>query len=92
MLTPPTDKFVSRWVQMKEDQFRGKQERRPHLASDCDNLADSERWRRSIIKEVSKKIAMIQNGLAALSACPMAANRPFRAVRRRSVITSTSSD
>lgn len=54
---------------MKEEQFRGKKERRPHLASDCDNLADAERWRRQIIKQVSKKISMIQNGLIACPGC-----------------------
>jgi len=47
---------------MKEDAFRGKKEKRPWLASECDNLADAERWRRQVIKEASKKISMIQNG------------------------------
>lgn len=37
-------------------------DRRPFLASDCDNLVDAEKWRRQIIKEVSRKVAEIQNG------------------------------
>lgn len=53
--------MMNRWVQMKEDAFRGKKEKRPWLASECDNLADAERWRRQVIKEASKKISMIQN-------------------------------
>lgn len=36
--------------------------RRPYLASQCDNLKDAERWRRQIIREISKKVADIQNG------------------------------
>jgi len=46
---------------MKEEEFRGKRERRPFLASECDNLSDAERWRRQVLKQVSKKIAEIQN-------------------------------
>merc|ERR1711998_434891 len=53
--------MLNRWVAMKEEQFKGKKERRPFLASECDSLSDSERWRRQIIKIVSKKIAAIQN-------------------------------
>jgi len=53
--------MLNRWVAMKSEEFRGKKERRPFLASECDNLSDSERWRRSILKEVSKKISIIQN-------------------------------
>ncbi|ETI51861.1 hypothetical protein F441_04872 [Phytophthora nicotianae CJ01A1] len=36
--------------------------RRPYLASQCDNLKEAERWRRQIIREISKKVADIQNG------------------------------
>lgn len=38
------------------------QERRPYLASDCDNLHEAEKWRRQIIGETSRKVAQIQNG------------------------------
>lgn len=53
--------MLNRWVHAKEDAFKGKRERRPFLASECDNLSDAERWRRQVIKIVSKKIAQIQN-------------------------------
>jgi hypothetical protein len=36
--------------------------RRPFLASECTNLSDAERWRRDVIREITKKVADIQNG------------------------------
>ncbi|MGH0163392.1 UNVERIFIED_CONTAM: hypothetical protein FKN15_074412 [Acipenser sinensis] len=36
-------------------------ERRPFLASECNELPKAERWRRQIISEISKKVAQIQN-------------------------------
>ena len=43
------------------------QERRPYLATDCEDLRKAEKWRRQIIGEVSKKVAQIQNGRSACS-------------------------
>ena len=39
------------------------QERRPYLATDCDDVKKAEKWRRQIIGEISKKVAQIQNGM-----------------------------
>ncbi|XP_064606480.1 pre-mRNA-splicing factor ISY1 homolog [Liolophura sinensis] len=36
-------------------------ERRPFLATDCEDLHKAEKWRRQIIGEVSRKVAQIQN-------------------------------
>ncbi|XP_039254400.2 pre-mRNA-splicing factor ISY1 homolog [Styela clava] len=36
-------------------------ERRPYIASDCDNLQKAEKWRRQILGEISRKVAQIQN-------------------------------
>lgn len=36
-------------------------ERRPYLATECDDLGKCEKWRRQIIGEVSRKVAQIQN-------------------------------
>ncbi|KAK3612064.1 hypothetical protein CHS0354_021752 [Potamilus streckersoni] len=36
-------------------------ERRPFLASECDDLKKAEKWRRQIIGEISRKVAQIQN-------------------------------
>ncbi|KAF0492483.1 pre-mRNA-splicing factor ISY1-like [Gigaspora margarita] len=36
-------------------------ERRPYLASDCNNLKDAEKWRQQIIREISRKVSKIQD-------------------------------
>eukprot|EP00617_Octactis_speculum_P005356 CAMPEP_0185775644 /NCGR_PEP_ID=MMETSP1174-20130828/82781_1 /TAXON_ID=35687 /ORGANISM="Dictyocha speculum, Strain CCMP1381" /LENGTH=249 /DNA_ID=CAMNT_0028463291 /DNA_START=14 /DNA_END=763 /DNA_ORIENTATION=+ len=47
---------------MKQEFNRGgPAERRPFLSSDCDDLGSAEKWRRDIIREVSKSVAEIQN-------------------------------
>ncbi len=54
---------LARWRQAKlaEEGLDKKNERRPYLASECNNLKDAERWRLQIIREVSKKVSQIQN-------------------------------
>ncbi|EDO45398.1 predicted protein [Nematostella vectensis] len=54
--------MLSRWydVQRKEA-GKGIKERRPFLATECDNLQEAEKWRHQIIREVAKKVAQIQN-------------------------------
>ncbi|XP_070558671.1 pre-mRNA-splicing factor ISY1 homolog [Ptychodera flava] len=47
-----------RAAQVAEGKVR---ERRPYLASECDDLHKAEKWRRQIIGEVSRKVAQIQN-------------------------------
>ncbi|XP_072026380.1 pre-mRNA-splicing factor ISY1 homolog [Amphiura filiformis] len=51
---------LARWrnSQMEEGKVK---ERRPYLATECDNLHKAEKWRRQIISEVSRKVAQIQN-------------------------------
>ncbi|XP_050418011.1 pre-mRNA-splicing factor ISY1 homolog [Patella vulgata] len=51
---------LARWraAQLGEVQER---ERRPFLATDCNELPKAEKWRRQIIGEVSRKVAQIQN-------------------------------
>ncbi len=42
----------------------GKEEKptkRPYLATECDNLQEAEKWRRQVIRDVSKRVAQIQN-------------------------------
>jgi len=60
--------LLNKWVTMKEEHARNerhggkpREERRPHLASECKSLPDAERWRRMIIGEISRKISEIQN-------------------------------
>lgn len=54
--------MLNRFVQYKKDQLYGNKGKRPAFANECDNLGEAERWRRQIIKEVSKEVSEIQNG------------------------------
>ncbi|XP_071082013.1 pre-mRNA-splicing factor ISY1 homolog [Haliotis cracherodii] len=51
---------LARWRAAHLDGTREK-ERRPYLASDCEDVSKAEKWRRQIIGEVSRKVAQIQN-------------------------------
>jgi len=53
--------LFNKWTTMKETMLTGPKQRRPFLASECDNLQEAEKWRREIIKEITKKVAEIQN-------------------------------
>lgn len=37
-------------------------DRRPRMASACKSLRDCERWRGEILREISRKVAKIQDG------------------------------
>lgn len=52
--------MLNRFIALKAEE-RGGSERRPHLASLCDNLVKAEKWRMDIVRDVGKKITMIQN-------------------------------
>ncbi|XP_041348500.1 pre-mRNA-splicing factor ISY1 homolog [Gigantopelta aegis] len=51
---------LARWRAAHLDNVKEK-ERRPYLATDCEDLHQCEKWRRQIIGEVSRKVAQIQN-------------------------------
>lgn len=51
---------LARWRAAKEAET-GEKERRPYLASECTELPKCEKWRLEIIREISKKVAQIQN-------------------------------
>ncbi|CAH1784577.1 unnamed protein product [Owenia fusiformis] len=51
---------LARWLAAK-DGHDLVPERRPYLATECDNLQKAEKWRRQIIGEISRKVAQIQN-------------------------------
>ncbi|KAH7731344.1 Protein F53B7.3 [Aphelenchoides avenae] len=52
---------LARWRRMKEQEEKGPVARRPNDVKECKSLADAERYRREIIGDISKKIAIIQN-------------------------------
>jgi len=51
---------LARWRASQVDTTK-ERDRRPYLASDCDSLHESEKWRRQIIGEISRSVAKIQN-------------------------------
>lgn len=58
--------MMNRWAKMKEemavtrDGKRGT-DRRPFLASECQDLGEAEKWRRELVRDITRKIAEIQN-------------------------------
>ncbi|GFS21063.1 pre-mRNA-splicing factor ISY1 homolog [Elysia marginata] len=52
---------LARWRASQAGVSLKDKDRRPYLASDCDNLQEAEKWRRQIIGEISRKVAQIQN-------------------------------
>jgi Isy1-like splicing family. len=54
--------MLNKWVKMRESENTPQvSKRRPYLASQCEHLNDAERWRRQIIREISRGISKIQN-------------------------------
>lgn len=52
---------LARWRAAHLEGGLKEKERRPYLATECDDLQKCEKWRRQIIGEVSRKVAQIQN-------------------------------
>ncbi|UYV60147.1 ISY1 [Cordylochernes scorpioides] len=53
---------LARWrAHQLQEQGKGVQEQRPHLASHCHNLRKAEKFRMQVIREIAKKVAQIQN-------------------------------
>lgn len=53
--------LFNKWQTFKSEFHSVGANRRPLLASGCDSLVDAQKFRREIVREVTKKIAMIQN-------------------------------
>lgn len=53
--------MLNRWVAMKKELNSRSKDKRPNLSSECNNLQECERWKNQIIKEITKKVADIQN-------------------------------
>ncbi|KAJ3045908.1 NineTeen Complex (NTC) component [Rhizophlyctis rosea] len=50
-----------REAQAAELGLGSKKERRPYLASQCDNLKDADKWRGQVIRDISRKVSKIQD-------------------------------
>lgn len=53
--------MLNRFIAMKEDEKKKPKERRPFLASECRDLAEADKWRQQIMREIGRKVAEIQN-------------------------------
>ena len=53
--------MLNRWLRVQSGEEFRKEERRPYLSSQCESLAEAEKWRRQILGEISKKVGEIQN-------------------------------
>jgi pre-mRNA-splicing factor ISY1 len=56
---------LSRWIkqQRTENGQAPQKQKRPYLASLCDNLKEAIKWRSQILREVSSQVTLIQNGM-----------------------------
>ncbi|CAB9529263.1 splicing factor ISY1 homolog [Seminavis robusta] len=57
--------MLNKWVKMREQgnapAITPRQQKRPHLASECEHLADAEYYRNQIIREITAGISKIQD-------------------------------
>ncbi|EOA31115.1 hypothetical protein CARUB_v10014275mg [Capsella rubella] len=53
--------MLNRFITMKESEKKKPRERRPYLASECRDLAEADKWRQQILREIGSKVAEIQN-------------------------------
>ncbi|XP_021274103.1 pre-mRNA-splicing factor ISY1 homolog [Herrania umbratica] len=53
--------MLNRFIALKAEEKRKPKERRPYLASECRDLAEADKWRQQIMREIGRKVAEIQN-------------------------------
>ncbi len=54
---------LARWrAAQVQDKGSLDKERRPYLATECNDLPKAEKWRLQIIREIARKVSQIQNG------------------------------
>ncbi|PIA47097.1 hypothetical protein AQUCO_01400061v1 [Aquilegia coerulea] len=53
--------MLNRFITLKNEEKKKPKERRPFLASECRDLAEADRWRQQIMREIGRKVAEIQN-------------------------------
>lgn len=51
--------MLNRFITMKQEEKRKPKERRPFLASECRDLAEADRWRSEILREIGAKVGVI---------------------------------
>lgn len=53
--------MLNRFIALKNEEKKKPKERRPYLASECRDLAEADKWRQQIMREIGRKVAEIQN-------------------------------
>ncbi|XP_039058810.1 pre-mRNA-splicing factor ISY1 homolog [Hibiscus syriacus] len=53
--------MLNRFITQKAEEKKKPKERRPFLASECRDLAEADKWRQQIMREIGRKVAEIQN-------------------------------
>ncbi|KAF3442903.1 hypothetical protein FNV43_RR16821 [Rhamnella rubrinervis] len=53
--------MLNRYITLKAEEKKKPKERRPYLASECRDLAEADKWRQQIMREIGRKVAEIQN-------------------------------
>lgn len=53
--------MLNRFLQSKNEETKKPKERRPFLASECRDLAEADKWRQQIVREIGRKVMDVQN-------------------------------
>lgn len=53
--------MLNRWLAGKQADEKGEKEKRPYLASECNDLNEADKWRQQILRDVGRKVMEIQN-------------------------------
>ncbi|KAK6922857.1 Pre-mRNA-splicing factor Isy1 [Dillenia turbinata] len=53
--------MLNRFIALKAEEKKKPKERRPYLASECKDLAEADKWRQQIMREIGRKVMEIQN-------------------------------
>lgn len=53
--------MLARFLRAKEEESKPPKEKRPFLASECRDLAEADKWRQQILREIGRKVMEIQN-------------------------------
>lgn len=53
--------MLNRFIALKAEEKKKPKDRRPYLASECRDLAEADKWRQQIMREIGRKVAEVQN-------------------------------
>ncbi len=53
--------MLNKLLSSKQEEARGPKQRRPYLATQCNDLNQADKWRQQILREIGKKVMEIQN-------------------------------